>query len=165
MKSLFSQEIYQGKETSLEEENQRIVNTALEQHPRSFKEMWLEDGTKAAVFYNDVRIPEEDRGLLPPYRYISLSKYGLTLFNSSSRAPLGWELTRKAVQLIVELSNGEEVEDSLISEWNHCIRNRINKGLIPLKKVLKTVAVTGKNVKDGVRGFYNVVSKPPYSVV
>jgi hypothetical protein len=165
METLFSEEIYQEKEIGLEEENQRIVNTALKQYPRFFKEMWLEDGTKAAIFYNDIRIPEERKDRLPPYRYISLSKYGLTLFNSSSKAPLGLELTRKAIQLIVELSNGEEVEDLLISEWNHCIRNRINKGLIPLKKVLRSVTVTGKNVKDGVKGFYSTVSKPSYSVI
>jgi len=154
METLFSEEVYQGKEISLEEENQSIVNTALEQHPRFFKEMWLEDGTKVAIFHNDIRIPKEEKDVLPPYRYISLSKYGLTLFNSSSKAPLGWDLTRKAIQLIIELSNGEEVEDLLISEWNNCIRNRINKGLIPLKKVLRSVTVTGKNIRDGVRGFY-----------
>jgi hypothetical protein len=157
METLLSQEMSQEKEISLEEENQRIVDTVLEQHPKLFKEMILEDGTKTAIFYNDIRIPKEDKDLLPPYRYISLSKYGLTEFNSSTSLPLGWELTRKAIQLIIELSNGKEVEDLLISEWKNCIRNRINKGFFPLKKVLRTVTVTGKNVKDGVRGFYGRV--------
>jgi hypothetical protein len=159
MEGLFTQEKFEEKEVSLEEESERIVNIAIEQYPNLFTEMKLEDGTTAAVFYNDVRISKEDKDLLPPYRYISLSKHGLTLFNASCEGPLGYELTRKAIELLIELSNGKEVEDLLVSEWKNCIRNRINKGLFPLKKILRTVTVTGKNIKGGVRGFMGMYSK------
>jgi hypothetical protein len=159
MERLFTQEKFEEKGVSLEEENERIANMVIEEYPKLFTEMKLGDGTTAAVFYNDVRVYKEDRDLLPPYRYISLSKHGLTLFNTSCEGPLGYELTRKAIELLIELSDGQEVEDLLVSEWKNCIRNRINKGLIPLRKVLRTVTVTGKNIRDGVRGFMGMYSK------
>lgn len=149
----------------IEQQSQEVVDELLDQYPRIFSEMMLNDGTKVAIFHNDIHIPEENREELPPYRYISLSKYGLTLFNASCKGPLGWELTRKAVQAIIELSNGQEVEDLLISEWNHCIRNRINKGLMPLKKVLRTVTVTGRNIRGGVERFYATATRSSHSVV
>ncbi len=154
MERLSIQEEIEETDISLQEENERIVNMVLEQYPKLFKEIKLQDGTTAAIFYNDVRISKEDKEVLPPYRCISLSKYGLTQFNASCEGPLGWELTRKAVELLIEVSNGQEVRDLLVSEWKNCIRNRINKGLFPLKKILRTVTVTGNNIKDGVREFY-----------
>ncbi len=154
IETIVSQEVFDSNDINLEQDNQEIVNAVLEQYPKIFEEMQLQDGTTVAILYNDMHISKEDKDILPPYQYISLSKYGLTQFNASCKRPLGLELTKKAVRLLIELSDGEEIKDLSVSEWHQCSRNRINKGLIPLKKILRTVAITGITVKNGVKDIY-----------
>jgi len=151
MITTMEQGVLESESVNSEEENQGYVDVFLDKYPRIFKEVFLEDdGSNAAVLYNDARVSPEGKEILPDYRYIALSKYGLTLFNTSCEAPLGYELTRKAILKLIEVSDGKEVKNLVVSEWNNCKRNRINKGFFPLKKILRSVTVSGRNVKEGV---------------
>jgi hypothetical protein len=72
---------------------------------------------------------------------------------------LGWTITTNAIASLIELSDGQEVEDLVVSEWKRWKRNRINKGIIPLKMVLRSVTVTGVHLRYGIEDFYkNVLS-------
>jgi hypothetical protein len=145
---------------SMEANNNYYVEGLLDEYPKSFKELTLKDGTRAAVLYNDALISQENKEVLPPYEYFVFSKYGLTQFRSSTKKFLGWTITTNAISALIELSNGQEVENLVVSEWKRWKRNRINKGLIPLKMVLRFVTVTGIHQDDGIEDFYeNVLTK------
>jgi len=159
------QGILESESVNSEEENQGYVDVVLDKYPRIFKEVFLEEGSNAAVLYNDARVSQEEKESFPDYRYLAVSKYGLTMFNTSSKRPLGYELTRKTILKLIELSDGSEVRDLVVSEWNNCKRNRINKGFFPLEKILRSVTVSGKNVKEGVKEFYSTVSEIPHSMI
>ncbi len=140
--------------------NQEYVDRVLNDYPKVFKEVFLEDGVKVAVLFNDVLIPKEEKEILPNYRYIVLTKYGLTQFNTSCSGYLSYGLLTESIQKIVEVSDGELVENILISEWRKPVRNRINKGFIPLEAILVTIGVSGINIPEGVKDFYdNVLSR------
>lgn len=140
--------------------NQEYVDRVLNDYPKLFKEIFLKDGSNVAVLFNDALISEREKEVLPNYRYIVLAKYGLTQFNTSSNRYLSYDLLTEAIQKIVEVSNGEEVDNILISEWRKPIRNRINKGFIPLKAILVTTEVSGINIAKGIENFYdNVLSR------
>lgn len=139
----------------IETKNNQYVESLLEEQSGTFKELLLEDGSRSAVLYNDSSISEENKEILPPYSYFVFSKYGLTQFNSSYNGFLGWTITTKAISSLIELSNGQEVENLVVYEWKKWKRNRINKGLIPLKMVLRSVTVTGVHLEDGIEDFYN----------
>ncbi|MFA7628033.1 MAG: hypothetical protein WCY37_01280 [Candidatus Dojkabacteria bacterium] len=151
------QDSFQGEDINIEIKNSYYVEKLLDEHTRTFKELLLKDGTKAAVLYNDVLISQENKEILPPYEYFVFSKYGLTQFNSSYKGFLGWTITTNAVASLIELSKGEEVENLVVSEWKRWKRNRINKGLIPLKMVLRSVTVTGRHQEEGIEDFYEDV--------
>lgn len=144
---------------SIKERNNCYVEKLLEEYPRTIKELILKDGSKSAVLYNDVLISEENKEILPPYKYFVFSKYGLTQFNSSYKGFLGWTITTNAIAALIELSNGEEVENLVVSERKRWKRNRINKGLIPFKMVLRSVTVTGIHQEEGIEDFYNGIIK------
>jgi hypothetical protein len=96
---------------------------------------------------------------LPPYDYFVFSSKGLTQFNASYKGFLSWPITTNAVSALIELSEGEEIENLVVSEWKRWKRNRRNKGLIPLKMVLRSVTVTGVHLEDGIESFYNDILK------
>jgi hypothetical protein len=145
--------------SNIEIKNSYYVEKLLEEYPKTFKELILRDGSESAVLYNDALISEENKEILPPYEYFVFSKYGLTQFNSSYKGFLGWTIITNAVESLIKLSDGREVEDLVVYEWKKWKRNRINKGLIPLKMVLRFVTVTGSHLEDGIDDFYNYVIK------
>jgi hypothetical protein len=150
----------ESEDNSLEAKNNHYVEALLEEYPRTIKELILKDGSKAAVLYNDALISQEDKEALPSYEYLVFSKYGLTQFRSSTKKFLGWTITTNAISALIELSNGQEVENLVVSEWKRWKRNRINKGLMPLKMVLRSVTVTGIHQDDGIEDFCeNVLTK------
>jgi len=153
------QNLFEAEDMSVEAKNNYYMEKLFEEYPKTFKELILEDGSRSAVLYNDALISEENKEILPPYEYFVFSKYGLTQFNSSYKGFLGWTVITNAVESLIELSNGEEVEDLVVYEWKKWKRNRINKGLIPLKIVLRSVRVSGIHLKDGIEDFYNYVIK------
>lgn len=138
---------------TIEEINQQITNQVLAEYPKYFEEYLLDDGSNIALLQNNRRIPEEDKEILPPYQFIALSKYGLTEFNCSY-SPLEWERTKKAIMLLIELSCGEEIKDMVVSHWHAFHRIRKTKGLIKLKKNIKSVLITGVNMLFEVKDFY-----------
>jgi len=138
---------------TIEEINQHITNQVLAEYPKYFEEYLLDDGSIIALLQNNRRIPEEDKEILPPYQFIALSKYGLTEFNCSY-SPLEWERTKKAIMLLIELSCGEEIKDMVVSHWHAFHRIRKTKGLIKLKKNIKSVLITGVNMLFEVKDFY-----------
>lgn len=138
---------------TIEEINQQITNQVLAEYPKYFEEYLLDDGSNIALLQNNRRIPEEDKEILPPYQFIALSKYGLTKFNCSY-SPLEWERTKKAIMLLIELSCGEEIKDMVVSHWHAFHRIRKTKGLIKLKKNIKSVLITGVNMLFEVKDFY-----------
>jgi len=144
---------------NIESKNNYYVDHLLEEYPRTFNELILKDGNRAAILYNDALISKENKEVLPPYDYFVFSRKGLTQFNSSYKDFLGWTITTNAIELLIELSDGREVENIVVSEWKRWKRNRINKGLIPLKMVLRSVTVTGIHLEDGIEGFYNNILK------
>jgi hypothetical protein len=148
---------FEAEDNTVEAKNNHYVEQLLVEHPRTFKELLLKDGTKAAVLYNDALISQENKEILPPYEYFVFSKYGLTQFKSSTKKFLGWTITTNAISALIELSNGQEVENLVVSEWKRWKRNRINKGLMPLKMVLRSVTVTGIHQEDGIEDFYEDV--------
>jgi hypothetical protein len=143
----------------IEAKNSYYTKKLLEEYPETFKELVLKDDSTSAILYNDALIGEENKEILPPYDYFVFSKYGLTEFNSSYKGFLGWTIITNAVESLIELSNGQEVKDLVVYEWRKWKRNRINKGLIPLKMVLRSVTVTGSHLEDGIEDFYNGVIK------
>ncbi len=148
-----------GDSSNIEAKNSYYVEKLLEDYPRTFKELVLKDSTKSVVLYNDFLISEENKEILPPYDYFVFSKYGLTQFNSSYKSFLGWPIITNAVDSLMKLSNGNMVEDLVVSEWKRWKRNRINKGLLPLKMVLRSVTVTGFHLEDGIEDFYDYIIK------
>jgi hypothetical protein len=156
---LVEQDIFEVGDNNIEAKNNYYTEKILGEYPKTFKELILKNGSRSAVLYNDALISENNKEILPPYDYFVFSKYGLTEFNSSYKGFLGWTLTTNAISALVDLSNGQEVEDLVVYEWRNCVRNRINKGLIPLKKILRTVTVTGIHLEDGIEDFYNYVIK------
>ncbi|HOZ44733.1 MAG TPA: hypothetical protein PLN39_01870 [Candidatus Dojkabacteria bacterium] len=140
-------------DSTIEEINQQITNQVLAEYPKYFEEYLLDDGSNIALLQNNRRIPEEDKEILPPYQFIALSKYGLTEFNCSY-SPLEWERTKKAIMLLIELSCGEEIRDMVVSHWHAFHRIRKTKGLIKLKKNIKSVLITGVNMLFEVKDFY-----------
>ncbi len=144
----------EDKELSIEENNQQITDKVLEEYPQFFEEYILDDGSNVALLQNNNRIRPEDRLLLPPYQFIAVSKYGLTQFNCSY-TPLEWERTKKAITYLIELSCGEEIKDLVVSHWHAFHRVRRTKGLIKLKKNIKSVLITGVNMLYEVKNFYN----------
>lgn len=140
-------------DSTIEEINQQITNQVLAEYPKYFEEYLLDDGSNIALLQNNRRIPEEDKEILPPYQFIALSKYGLTEFNCSY-LPLEWERTKKAIMLLIELSCGEEIRDMVVSHWHAFHRIRKTKGLIKLKKNIKSVLITGVNMLFEVKDFY-----------
>jgi len=137
----------------IEEINQQITDRVLTEYPKYFEEYTLDDGSNVALLQNNRRIPDEDKEVLPPYQFIAISRYGLTEFNCSY-SPLEWERTKKAIMLLIELSCGEEIKDMVISHWHAFHRIRKTKGLIKLKRNIKTVLITGVNILYGVKDFY-----------
>lgn len=151
---------FEAEDNSLEAKNNQYVEELLQEYPRTIKELILKDGSKSAVLYNDALIRPEDKEVLPPYEYFVFSKYGLTQFRSSTKNFLGWTITTNAISALIELSNGQEVENLVVSEWKRWKRNRINKGLMPLKMVLRSVTVTGIHQDEGIEDFYeNILTK------
>jgi hypothetical protein len=151
---------FEAEDYSVEAKNNHYVEELLAEYPRTFKELILKDDTKVAILYNDALISQEDKEILPPYDYFAFSKYGLTQFNSSFKGFLGWTITTNAISALIEVSKGEEVVDMVVSEWRKWKRNRINKGLIPLKMVLRSVTVSGVHLEDGIEDFYhNILGK------
>jgi hypothetical protein len=146
-------------DNNIEAKNNYYTEKILGEYPKTFKELILKDGSRSAVLYNDSLISENNKEILPPYDYFVFSKYGLTEFNSSYKGFLGWTIVTNAVESLIELSNGNEVENLVVYEWRKWKRNRINKGLIPLKMVLRSVKVTGIHLEDGIEDFYNYVIK------
>lgn len=140
-------------DSTIEEINQQITNQVLAEYPKYFEEYLLDDGSNIALLQNNRRIPDEDKEILPPYQFIALSKYGLTEFNCSY-SPLEWERTKKAIMLLIELSCGEEIKDMVVSHWHAFHRIRKTKGLIKLKKNIKSVLITGVNMLFEVKDFY-----------
>lgn len=140
-------------DSTIEEINQQITDQVLAEYPKYFEEYLLDDGSNIALLQNNRRIPEEDKEILPPYQFIALSKYGLTEFNCSY-SPLEWERTKKAIMLLIELSCGEEIKDMVVSHWHAFHRIRKTKGLIKLKKNIKSVLITGVNMLFEVKDFY-----------
>jgi hypothetical protein len=153
------QNLFEAEDMSIEAKNNYYIEKLLEEYPKTFKELVLKDGSKSAVLYNDALISEENKEILPPYKYFVFSKYGLTKFNSSYKGFLGWTIITNAVESLIELSNGQEVKNLVVYEWRQWKRNRINKGLIPLKMVFRSVTVTGSHLGDGIEDFYNGVVK------
>lgn len=139
---------------TIEEINQQITNQVLVEFPRYFEEYILDDGSNIALLQNNRRISEGDKEILPPYQFIALSKYGLTEFNCSY-SPLEWERTKKAIMLLIELSCGEEIKDMVVSHWHAFHRIRKTKGLIKLKKNIKSVLITGVHLLYEVKDFYD----------
>jgi hypothetical protein len=156
---LVEQDIFEVGDNNIEAKNNYYTEKILGEYPKTFKELILKDGSRSAVLYNDSLISENNKEILPPYDYFVFSKYGLTEFNSSYKGFLGWTIVTNAVESLIELSNGNEVENLVVYEWRKWKRNRINKGLIPLKKILRTVTVTGIHLEDGIEDFYNYVIK------
>ncbi len=157
--NLLEQSLFEVEGPNIETKNIRYVEKFLDELPTIFNELVLQDGSRAAVLYNDALISEENKEILPPYDYFVFSKYGLTQFNSSYKGFLGWTITTNAIASLIELSDGQEVEDLVVSEWKKWKRNRINKGIIPLKMVLRSVTVTGVHLRYGIEDFYmNVLS-------
>lgn len=142
------------KELSIEETNQRITDKVLEEYPEFFEEYILDDGSNVALLQNNYRIKPEARLLLPPYQFIAVSRHGLTEFNCSYK-PLEWERTKKAITYLIELSCGEEIKDLVVSHWHAFHRIRKTKGLIKLKKNIKSVLITGVNLLYEVKDFYD----------
>jgi len=140
-------------DSTIEEINQQITDQVLAEYPKYFEEYLLDDGSNIALLQNNRRIPDEDKEILPPYQFIALSKYGLTEFNCSY-SPLEWERTKKAIMLLIELSCGEEIRDMVVSHWHAFHRIRKTKGLIKLKKNIKSVLITGVNMLFEVKDFY-----------
>ena len=140
-------------DSTIEEINQQITNQVLAEYPKYFEEYLLDDGSNIALLQNNRRIPDEDKEILPPYQFIALSKYGLTEFNCSY-SPLEWERTKKAIMLLIELSCGEEIKDMVVSHWHAFHRIRKPKGLIKIKKNIKSVLITGVNMLFEVKDFY-----------
>jgi len=140
-------------DSTIEEINQQITDQVLAEYPKYFEEYLLDDGSNIALLQNNRRIPDEDKEILPPYQFIALSKYGLTEFNCSY-SPLEWERTKKAIMLLIELSCGEEIKDMVVSHWHAFHRIRKTKGLIKLKKNIKSVLITGVNMLFEVKDFY-----------
>ena len=139
---------------TIEEINQQITNQVLVEFPRYFEEYILDDGSNIALLQNNRRISEGDKEILPPYQFIALSKYGLTEFNCSY-SPLEWERTKKAIMLLIDLSCGEEIKDMVVSHWHAFHRIRKTKGLIKLKKNIKSVLITGVHLLYEVKDFYD----------
>ena len=137
----------------VEEQNQIITDTALLEYPRIFEEIILDDGSNVALLRNNRRIPEEQKIFLPEYQFIAMSRHGLTLFDCSY-SNLEWERTKKAIEYLIELSCGEEIKDLIISHWHAFPRIRKTKGLLQLKKNIKSVLITGVNLLYGVKDFY-----------
>jgi len=157
--NLIEQDIFEVGDNNIEAKNNYYTEYFLEEYPETFKELILKDNSRSAVLYNDSLISEKNKEILPPYDYFVFSKYGLTEFNSSYKGFLGWTIVTNAVESLIKLSNGQEVEGLVVSEWKRWKRNRINKGLLPLKMVLRSVTVSGVHLEDGVEDFYNYVIK------
>jgi hypothetical protein len=155
---LIKSEIDSSRET-LEFENQQYVDNAFEKYPKLFKEFLLKDGSNVAILFNDSLISQEGKEILPKYEYIALSKYGLTQFNTSNIEYLGYGLLVEAITSLIEKSDDEEVYDLPITEWKKPIRNRINKGLLKLEAIVRTVYISGKNIPNGVEDFYSQTIK------
>lgn len=144
---------------NIEEENQYFTDILLNDYQRVFEDVKLEDGSMAAMLCNDSRIPPEDKEILPQYMYIALSRHGITLINCSPRVIPGYEIMRKAISGIIEISDGEQIDDLLVSEWKQFHRIRKTKGLLKLKAIIRTVSVCGVNFKESVKDFYeNILS-------
>jgi len=152
-----TEENYESREM-VEEQNQIITDTVLEEYPKIFEEIILDDGSNVALLQNNARICEEQKRFLPEYQFIAVSKHGLTLFNCSY-TPLEWERTKKAIEYLIELSCGEEIKDLIVSHWHPFKRIRKTKGLLKLKKNIKSVLVTGVNLLYGVKDFYDNISR------
>lgn len=139
-------------------ENQYYTDMLIKENSRFFQEMeLLGTDSNMAFLSNDALIPQEDKEILPPYMYFVFSKFGLTQFNSSSKCTLGIEMMNKAVRGIIELSNGQQVNDLVISEWKYFHRIRKDKGLLKLKMNIRSLTVSGVHITNGVRDFYESI--------
>jgi len=139
---------------NIEEENQYFTDILLNDYQRVFQDMKLEDGSKVALLSNDASISQEDKEILPQYMYIALSRHGITLINCSPKVIPGYEIMRKAISGIIEISEGEKIDELLVSEWRQFHRIRKTKGLLKLKAIIRTVSVCGVNFKESVKDFY-----------
>ena len=137
--------------------NDGIVGLLIEEHPLKFYELFLEDGSRVAMFQNFPLVRSER---VSEYEYVGLSKYGLTEFDSSCKRPLGYDVIVKCISKLIELSNGNEIEELAISEWRKPVRNRINKGFFKLEAIIRTIYITGRNMPNRVEGFYEELSHP-----
>ncbi len=140
---------------NIESKNNYYVEELLDKYPKTFRELILKDGSRAAILYNDALISKENKEILPPYDYFVFSSKGLTQFNCSYKGFLSWPITTNAVSALIELSDGQEIENLVVSEWKRWKRVRRNKGLMPLKMVLRSVTVTGIHLEDGIEDFCN----------
>ena len=150
-------------EFELEEDNsdnQIITDYLLTTYPKFFEEFMLDKTTNIGVLSNNRRISDEDKEMLPDYDYMVASKHGLTLFNCSySPLPLEWERLQKAINYLIENSRGEVIEDILISHWHPFHRIRKTKGLLKLKKNIKSVLITGIHIEEGLKDFCDLINE------
>ena len=144
--------LYIDPNDTLRKKSQEIVDDLLDQYPRDFNEIYLKDGSRVALV-NDRLWAKESMQEDSEYRYTALSQYGLTEFNTSNEGPLSYNLLIEGIAQLIEQSSGEVIKDCPILELKKPIRNRINKGLIKLEAVVKTVYITGRNISDGVIQF------------
>ena len=146
-------------QTEVEEKNSEYVNRLLDEYPQLFGELHLEDGSRVAVFYKNSLVSKEVDNLPNNYKYTVFSKHGVTEFESKSDEYLGTEITKKAIELLIETSNGNEVNLTEVLEWKRAGRNRINRGLIPLSMILHRVRVVGRHLDCAVEDFYYLLKK------
>lgn len=140
--------------------NEVITNNIIQEHSRLFATFTLEDRSYVGVLFQGRRFEQETNPILPPFEYIVVSKYGLTLFNCSyTPIPLEWERVKKSVEYLVERSHGEILEDFLISSWQRIPSTRKTKGLKKLKMNIRSVLVSGVHFKEGLEPFYNSIFK------
>lgn len=145
---------------NIEEENQYFTDILLNNNNQKvFEDVKLEDGSMAALLSNDSRIAPQDKEILPQYMYIALSRHGITLINCSPKVLPGYEIMKKAISGLIEISDGEQIDELLVSEWKQFHRIRKTKGLHKLKAIIRTVSVCGINFKESVKDFYeNILS-------
>jgi len=145
---------------NIQEENQYYTDILLNEHQKVFQDVKLEDGSMVALLSNDAMSSQEDKEILPQYMYIALSRHGITLINCSPKVIPGYEIMRKAISGLIEISDGEQIDNLQVSEWRQFHRIRKTKGLLKLKAILRTVSVSGVHFKESVKDFYeNIFSQ------
>lgn len=145
--------------TEVEKKNSEYVNRLLDEYPQLFGEIHLEDGSRVAVFYKNSPVSKEAFNLPMNYTYTAFSKHGVTEFEPEPEQYLGTEIIKRAMESLIRMGGGEEVSDLEVSKWKRLVRNRINKGLIPLKMVMNRVKIIGRHLDCAVEDFYLLLKK------